>query len=435
MKYLFQTVSLFILIIQTKCNLIVIPFINKEISGEDNHHYIYTQMEIGDPPKKTDSLITFQDSYFHISNITNSNINLNSSYNLSLSSSFKILSTVDITNFKNIISEKIYFYTDINCQNENKKQYDISPILYPEININESLFNIIGLQIHNNMNKSFNLINILKKSDIIDNYFWTIKLDSNLTEGKIIIGDLPHNYEKKYANMNLTFINTYSKGNKIFWGLQFSAIKFGQRTITDLMIGKIDPNILEIFGSYEYIKAIEEIYFEKYKNKNICRRKFEKINGEDIFRFVCDKDMFNKSDIDLFPNLTLVNVELNYSFIFTGEELFTEKDDNIYFMIVSRVGKTEGEWDLGRIFLYKYQIVMDNDNNLIGIYKEKSDDDISSEKNYTMLIIILSILLLNLIIALTVVIYYIRKNICKTRKRRLSGIDDDDYIYFTHIKE
>ena len=201
------------------------------------------------------------------------------------------------------------------------------------------------------------------------------------------------------------------------------------------MIGKIEPNILEIFGSYEYIKAIEEIYFEKYKNKNICRRKFDKINGEDIFRFVCDKDMFNKSDIDLFPNLTLVNVELNYSFIFTGEELFTEKDDDIYFMIVSKVGKTEGEWDLGRIFLYKYQIVMDNDNNLIGIYKEKSDDDISSEKNYTMLIIILSILLLNLIIALTVVIYYIRKNICKTRKRRLSEIDDDDYIYFTHIKE
>ena len=145
-------------------------------------------MEIGDPPKKTDSLITFQDSYFHISNITNSNINLNSSYNSSLSSSFKILSTVDITNFKNIISEKIYFYTDINCQNENKKQYDISPILYPEININESLYNVIGLQINNDMNKSFNLINILKKLDIIDNYFWTIKLDSNLTEGKIIIG-------------------------------------------------------------------------------------------------------------------------------------------------------------------------------------------------------------------------------------------------------
>ena len=435
MKYLFQTVSLFILIIQTNSNLIVIPFINKEISGEDNHQYIYTQIEIGDPPQKIDSLLNFQESYFHISNITNSNINLNSSYNSSLSSSFKILSTTNISNFNNIISEKIYFYTEINCENENKKKYNISPILYPEININESLFNIIGLQTSNNIDKSFNIINIIKKLNIIDNYFWTINIDSNLTEGKIIIGDLPHNYEKKLADKNLTFINTYSKENKIFWGLQFSAIKFEQRTITDLMIGKIEPNILEIFGSYEYINAIEEIYFEKYKKGNVCRKKFDKINGEDIFRFVCDKNMFNKSDIDLFPNLTLISVELNYSFVFTGEELFMEKNDDIYFMIVSKVGKTDGEWDLGRIFLYKYQFVMDNDNNLIGIYKEKDNNNEPKDKNYTMLIIILSILLINLIIALVVVIYYIRKNICKTRKRRLSEISDEDYIYFTHIKE
>ena len=435
MKYLFQTVSLFILIIKTNSNLIVIPFFNKEISGEDNSQYIYTQIEIGDPPQKIDSLINFQESYFHITNITNSSINLNSSYNSSLSSSFKILSATNISNFKNIISEKIYFYTDINCENENKKRFNISPILYPEININENLFNIIGLQISNNMDKSFNIINILKKLNIIDNYFWTIKLESNLTEGKIIIGDLPHNYEKKYADKNLTFINTYSKANKIFWGLQFSAIKFEQKTITDLMIGKIEPNILEIFGSYEYINAIEEVYFEKYKNGNICRKKFDKINGEDIFRFVCDKEMFNKSDIDLFPNLTLVNVEINYSFVFTGEELFMVKNDNIYLMIVSKVGKTDGEWDLGRIFLYKYQFVIDNDNNLIGIYKEKDINNEPKEKNYTMLIVILSILLINLIIALVVVIHYIRKNICKTRKRRLSEIVDDDYIYFTHIKE
>ena len=122
MKYLFQTVSLFILIIQTNSNLIVIPFINKEISGEDNHQYIYTQIEIGDPPQKIDSLLNFQESYFHISNITNSNINLNSSYNSSLSSSFTILSATNISNFKNIISEKIFFYTDINCENENKKK-------------------------------------------------------------------------------------------------------------------------------------------------------------------------------------------------------------------------------------------------------------------------------------------------------------------------
>ena len=69
--------------------------------------------------------------------------------------------------------------------------------------------------------------------NIIDNYYWTIHFQ-NLSAGKIIIGDLPHNYEKeKYNEKKLKFINTYSKENKIFWGIQFSAIKFEEITMTD----------------------------------------------------------------------------------------------------------------------------------------------------------------------------------------------------------
>ena len=190
------------------------------------------------------------------------------------------------------------------------------------------------------------------------------------------------------------------------------------------MIGKIEPNILEIFGSYEYINATEVYFFEKYKKNQICRRIFDKINGEDVHRIICDKDKFSKTDIELFPNLTLTNVDLNYSFIFTGEELFMEKDNKIYFMIVSKVGRTEGEWELGRIFLNKYQFVMDSDNNLIGIYKDKIEDNESKEKNNTMLILIISILILNFLIGLGVIIYYIRKNVCKSKKR-LPELDDE----------
>ena len=68
----------------------------------------------------------------------------------------------------------------------------------------------------------------------------------------------------------MTLINTYSKEGKIFWGLQFSSIMLAQKTINDLMIGKIDPKFLDIIGPYEYIIAIEEIFFESYKNKSIC---------------------------------------------------------------------------------------------------------------------------------------------------------------------
>ena len=420
--------------------LIVIPFNIKDIPKKQNLQYIYTSLEIGEPKKEIYSIINFSNSLFYFAN--DSIINLTSnSYISSYSNTFNLISKINNTSFpsnlKNIISEKFYFCTDIDCNN--KKSYILSPILYPEIDISEKIYPIIDLQI-NNWNKSFNFIHILKTKNIINNYYWTIKFN-DLSNGKIIIGDLPHNYEKNnkiFKEKNLKLINTYSKQNKIFWGIQFSAIKFDKITMTDLMLGKIEPKILEIFGSYEYINKIEEIFFKKYKDNNICRRIFDEVNGEDVFRFICDKNLFNKTDIYLFPNLTLINVELNYSFILTGEELFIEKNDKIYFMIVSKVGATEGHWDLGRIFLYKYQFVMDNDNNLIGIYKESGGEEEEKQeqpkKNYASIIIILIIVLGIIFIAIGVILALIKKNICKNRKKRLSELDDD-FMYLTKDKE
>ena len=51
-------------------------------------------------------------------------------------------------------------------------------------------------------------------------------------------------------------------------------------------------------------------------------------------------------------------------------------------MIVSKVGKDDGDWLLGRIFLYKYQFVMDNDNNLIGIYKDYKEENKNEKEEY-----------------------------------------------------
>ena len=424
-----------LLIKETKSGLIVIPFNIKDISIKENKQFIYTSLEIGDPPKKIDSIIDFENSLFYMLNSENLEINLNNFYIPSKSSSFEIISkNISLNNdlVKSLITEKILFCTDLIC--EGKNNFDSISILFPSIDLNESFFAMIDLQT-NNKNKTYNIINILKSKKIINNYYWTIKLE-NISHGKIIIGDLPHNYEKdNYSNKKIYFINTYSDINRIFWGLQFSAVKFNHTTLTNTMQGKIYPKILEIIGSYEYMKAIEKMFFKSYIDNQICRKKIDIVNGEDVHRFICEKNLFNESDKNNFPNLTFINIELNYSFIFKGNELFMEKDEKFYFMIVSKVGKDDGDWLLGRIFLYKYQFVMDNDNNLIGIYKEKDNNNEPKEKNYTMLIIILSILLINLIIALVVVIYYLRKNICKTRKRRLSEISDDDYIYFTHIKE
>ena len=199
------------------------------------------------------------------------------------------------------------------------------------------------------------------------------------------------------------------------------------------MIGKIEPKILEIFGSYEYITSIEKLFFQNYIENNICRRIWDIIEGEDVFRFICEKDKFNKSDINDFPPLSIVNIEMNFTFVFNGEELFMEKDDKIIFLIVAKPGRTDGEWIIGRVFLLKYQFLFDNENNLIGIYRVNNDnkkEEININKNRIFYIILIIILIITLLALITVFIYmiYNNKGVFKSRRKRISELDDD-FIY------
>ena len=123
---------------------------------------------------------------------------------------------------------------------------------------------------------------------------------------------------------------------------------------------------------------------------------------------------------------------MNYSFVFNGDELFQEKEDKIIFLIVANSGRTDGEWFLGRIFLLKCQIIFDNENNLIGIYKKNHENKKIKINNkirnlFFLLIAILIIILLILITSFTYIIYT-KKGLCKNRKKRLSELDDD-FIY------
>ena len=433
MEFHFIKYSLIIIfLLKIKSNLIVLPLHIKEIPGEKNQKYIYTSFSMGEPQQKIEAEINFQNSSFFMSSKYSNSIK--STYNLSSSQTFAIISNnISINNFEEgyIAEDNFYFYSDLNCQTT--KKYDSIPVVFPQSE-NLTLLPKIGLQIENK-NKSLNFINILKYKNITNNYYWTIKFN-NLNEGLIIIGDLPHIYDRKnYQENKLEFTNTHSIKNKLYWGINIPSIKFNKLTINDNMIGKIEPKILEIFGSYEYITSIEKLFFQNYFDKQICMRIWDIIEGIDVFRFVCEKDKFNKSDINGFPPLTLANIDLNYSFEFTGEELFQEKDEKIIFQVVAKSGRTDGEWILGRIFLLKYQIIFDNENNLVGIYK-LNNENIKKENNqnkrnlYIVLIIVLIIILLILI----VIFIYSKKDICKIRKKRIHELDDD-FVYIPKEEE
>ena len=432
MEYIIKYLLIIISIFKIKTDLIILPFEMKEVPGKKNQQYIYTSFEIGEPQQKIEGEITFKNStFFMIYNSSLVNVSFAPSSSQSFSLISKNVSIRDLDESLYLAQESFSFYSDMNCQI--KKKYESIPVVVPS-DKNTSLSPIIGLQIEK-QNKSLNFIDILKAKKITNNYYWTIKFN-NLNNGTIIIGDLPHIYDHdNYQENNLQFVNTYSTKNKLYWGMHISSIKYYGITKTDNIIGKIDPKILEIFGSYEYITSIGKIFFQKYIDEQICRRIWDEINGEDVFRFICEKSKFNTTDINEFPPIKLVNTEMNYTFEFGGKELFHEKDDKYIFQIVAKTGRTDGEWILGRIFLFKYQIMFDNDNNLIGIYKLANEskqpekvDDKKNNRNIYIILIILLITFLIIISGLLVYMIYNKKGICKNRKKRITELDDD-FVY------
>lgn len=437
MEYVLYYILILFSIFQIKSDLIVLPFQIKDVPGKKNQQFIYTSFEIGEPKQKVEGEINFKNSTFFM--VYNNTI-INETYNPSKSGTFDLISKNvsirDLDESSYLAKENFNFYSDMNCQL--KKKYENIPIVVPPSDTspeaNSSLSPIIGLQIES-QNKSYNFIDILKSKKITNNYYWTIKFNTS-NNGAIIIGDLPHIYDQKnYKENNLLFVNTYSTKNKLYWGMHISSVKFYGITMNDNIIGKIDPKILEIFGSYEYITTIGKIFFQKYIDDNICKRIWDEVNGEDVFRFICEKDKFNSSDINDFPSIQLINIEMNTTFEFNGNELFHEKDDKIVFQIVAKTGRTDGEWILGRIFLLKYQIMFDNDNNLIGIYlsknnNEKNDKVVINNKghNVYMILIIILIVILLIIISLVVYMAITKKGICKNKRKRLDELNDD-FVY------
>jgi hypothetical protein len=437
MEYVLYYILILFSIFQIKSDLIVLPFQIKDVPGKKNQQFIYTSFEIGEPKQKVEGEINFKNSTFFM--VYNNEI-INETYNPTKSETFDLISKNvsirDLDESSYLAKENFNFYSDMNCQL--KKKYENIPIVVPSSDTspekNTSLSPIIGLQIES-QNKSYNFIDILKSKKITNNYYWTIKFSTS-NNGTIIIGDLPHIYDQKnYKENNLLFVNTYSTKNKLYWGMHISSVKFYGITMNDNIIGKIDPKILEIFGSYEYITTIGKIFFQKYIDNNICKRIWDEVNGEDVFRFICEKDKFNTSDINDFPSIQLINTEMNTTFEFNGNELFHEKDDKIIFQIVAKTGRTDGEWILGRIFLLKYQIMFDNDNNLIGIYLSKNDNeendkvDINNKgHNVYMILIIILIVILLIIISLLVYMAITKKGICKNKRKRLAELNDD-FVY------
>ena len=432
---------------------------------------LYSKINIGEPSNEIKAFLSVQHSYFSITpkHITKNINEFGSHYDITKSNSFKDISylnsrylfdaeydsvakekfKINIYNYKknehyNIsIDDMIFMYKD---NNKEKK----------ESNKKNSYYLNIGLQIINQKKykerEKYNFINQLKKRRIIEKYDWCLFFEKGKNKngsflynpdelinakGKLLIGDLPNNYAP-YSFHENQLLTTYSKYNSHMfkWGLEFSKIYYN-KTLNDsrkisIYDAQININNYIILAPMIYFHNIKKDFFDYYISKKICNI----YHGKEYRTFYCQKsDNFNVEHLKKFPTLYMVHKEFQYTFEFTYEDLFMEKDNKYWFLVALSIFNSDiEEWFMGIIFLRKYNLIFNQDTKTISFYNTNlpiiNTNEIINKKlissYFILFIIIFSLILIS--------IRYIGKKICKLKeKKRLNHINDFDYSKHEHF--
>ena len=451
---------------------------NNIISSIDDlaHSNLHSKISIGEPSYEIIAFLSVQHSYFSITpNHFSKNVNdFLSHYDILKSNSFKNITTngrnlID-TNYDSVAKEKfeINMFNYLKNERYNRTIDDMIFIYNDDIknkNNKESNYYLnIGFQIINKKKykerENFNFIHQLKKRDIIKNYDWCIFFEKGKNEngiflynpdeliyakGELLIGDLPSNYNSNYHISQL--LTTYSIYNDNFfkWALEFSNIFYNKTVNESININYVDVQIninnYIILAPIVYFHNIKKDFFDYYISNNICKL----YQGIEYTTFFCEKsDKFNEEHLKKFPTLYMDHKEFQYTFEFTYEDLFVEKDGKYWFLIaLSSFNKDLGDWHMGIILLRKYNLIFNQDSKTISFYNTNLPiiDSQNPEKKYSginnirYIAILLVIFLVTCIIVVFIIKSYKRNYMFKPNKekKRLNHIyDNEDFDYIEH---
>ena len=434
-----QLIFLF-LFLKIAQQILVIPFTtfkeNQEINNFQNFiqysqpNKIYSEFEIGKPSQKMEVVINDDNYGFFVSNLI---CYTNSFYNIYDSNTFKNITPFNIKKYPYsncAISEDIInLYTDLELKN--KIEINNFNFLYTNTNNNINCGTIgLGFFEYTPDENCENFIIEMKKLQFIDDYSWTIKYTKNESseyDGLLVIGGYPHEYENKIfdlQNFRTTLVNLNEKG----WNMEFQFLYSGEEKLTHYLDSVISFDTSFFVGTEEYKTKISTQFFKEFINKNIC---FEDNYNYKNIGYYCKKSLFTKENITNFPTLKFYQMGFNYTFEFTGNDLFIEINDNYYFgVIFDRYDYRS--WNLGKIFLEKYQLVFNHNNKIIGFYieKEKYDgegkkgDEIFNRRLLIIIIIILAIIFFGSGFYIGYKIYYRKKG----KSTELQN-DEENYDY------
>ena len=227
------------------------------------------------------------------------------------------------------------------------------------------------------------------------------------------------NNEKKY-----TFIkaSSYSKDNRqyLVWGLDFDSLKLNNHAIYEKQFrAELNINLGCIIGSSSFKDT-----FDSLLEKNNIDAFIQNYDNEyDIY-------IFNKkSDYNKLKNITLsfFHKSLDYNFTLNYQDLFYEKDEQFYFLIIFN-NNQEDFWEFGAPFLRKYNFIYNQDNKFMGFIKDNKAEEFNGKtntgnnNNKTKIILVIALIVILVIIVTLFFGFLIGKKMYKVRKNKTNEL-------------
>ena len=331
----------------------------------------------------------------------------------------------------------------------NGNNYNINISLGEYIELEES--GGFCLQINKHDEKSIDFTSsfpvILKENlNLINNYKWFIYYSQDNKNEYLVLGISPNefkdpktgnliypNFNKDENYFNINDIPDVKKNGMMFKFDDIYLMKNNKKIEFEdenNFYGKLMPNIGFIVGTSHYKKYIEDSLFSKYLpdkcKKDIFLQRPDLV-GQEYTYYYCKESLYDtfKSSFEkiIFKQTSILKeyFELNFN------DLFIKQNGYLIFLVIFSTHEHK-YWDLGKIFMKKYQFEFDFEKKKIGYYKiQKSNKEPDNPNNtFKYILIIGVIIILSAILIILGII--IGKNYFKNRKKRANELDDDfDY--------
>ena len=162
-------------------------------------------------------------------------------------------------------------------------------------------------------------------------------------------GESAYNSSKKIEGKSIYLI-----GGDYYWKIEFTQIYFlinQKRELIDVRKASLEPSFNFIKGPMDYFKFINETFFNNFFEQNKCFIGNYRISTNIYSLYYCEnKEEIKKELKKNFININLLHRFLEKEFVLNYDDLFLEKNNKIYFLIIFDTS-VRNNWIFGKPFL------------------------------------------------------------------------------------